>query len=112
MKVEITEEDYVNIKNCLERTKNNWEVGIDLWSFTLKNIIKQCDEENKKRFEFYKDFYNKNRIKILQYDNLRFHFNKIIKSVLGKDYYNMGMDVYTCDELTCKDIIKRTKKII
>ena len=44
MKIEITEEDYVNIKNCLERTKNNWEVGIDLWPFTLRNIVEQYEK--------------------------------------------------------------------
>ena len=44
------------------------------------------------------------RIKLLQYESLRGHFSKMIDNVLGKDYYNMGHDVYQCDELTCEDI--------
>ena len=100
MKIEITEEDYINIKNCLEVTKNNWNIGIDLWPFTLKNIIEQYGKETQKKLE-------EDRIKILQYENLRFHFNKMIKAILGENYYNLGMDVYTCDELTCEDIIKK-----
>jgi len=59
--------------------------------------------------EFYKAFYERHKIDILQYQNLRKHFNKMVKAVLGKDYYNMGMDVYECDRITCEDIIKKTK---
>mgnify|MGYP001278392732 CR=1 FL=1 len=50
------------------------------------------------------------RISLMQYENLRKHFNKLVDNVLGKDYYNMGMDVYTCDEITCEDLSKKLKK--
>ncbi len=59
--------------------------------------------------EFVSSSYEKYKIDILQYQNLRKHFNKMVKAVLGKDYYNMGMDVYECDRITCEDIIKKTK---
>jgi len=59
--------------------------------------------------KFVSSSYEKYKIDILQYQNLRKHFNKTIKTVLGKNYYNMGMDVYECDRITCEDIIKKTK---
>lgn len=42
-----------------------------------------------------------------QHSELRKTFNEHIENVLGKDYYNEGMDVYTCDRLACRDIEKR-----
>jgi len=47
------------------------------------------------------------RIRLLQYENLRKHFKKMTEKILGKDYYNMGADVYTCDEFICDDITSR-----
>lgn len=63
--------------------------------------------------EFYKKFYEENRIKILQYENLRSNFTKMVDDVLGKDYYNMAMDVYDCDRICCEDItkLKRNKNV-
>jgi len=49
------------------------------------------------------------RMSLLQYENLRKHFQKLIKDVLGPDYYNMGMDVYTCDEFACQDLKSKLK---
>lgn len=41
----------------------------------------------------------------LQYDNLRNCVNEnLITPILGENYYNYGMDVYTCDEITTLDI--------
>lgn len=54
--------------------------------------------------------YNENRVKLLQYESLRHHFDKMTNEVLGKDYYNMGMDVYTCDEIICQDITRKAKQ--
>jgi len=45
-----------------------------------------------------------NRIRLRQYENLRKHFQKLIDEVLGKDYYNEGMDTYRCDEFCCRDL--------
>ena len=50
-----------------------------------------------------------NRIRILQYNSLRENFQKMITAVLGKNYYNMGMDVYECDKETCEDITRKSK---
>lgn len=49
------------------------------------------------------------RIALLQYENLRKHFRQLTIDVLGENYYNDGMDVYTCDELTCQDIKAKLK---
>lgn len=56
--------------------------------------------------EFYKAFYEENRVKLLQYDSLRVHFMKMIDDIMGKGYYNAGMDIYTCDQLSCEDITR------
>lgn len=62
------------------------------------------DSDDEKTPEFYKNFYDYNRVRILQYESLRKHFKKLVDDVLGKDYYNMGMDVYECDRICCKDL--------
>lgn len=52
----------------------------------------------------------KDRVRLLQYENLRKHFEKLVYEVLGEDYYNMGTDVYTCDKLTCEDLAHKLKQ--
>ena len=64
----------------------------------------------KKNYKFYKDFYDQNRIALLQYESLRKNFTVLTNNTLGKDYFNMGMDVYICDELTCEAIAKKANK--
>tara|TARA_R110001606_G_scaffold289137_1_gene437151 strand:+ start:1447 stop:1686 length:240 start_codon:yes stop_codon:yes gene_type:complete len=54
--------------------------------------------------EFYKKFYEDNRVSLLQYASLRKNFSKMVDDVLGKDYYNMAMDVYGCDKECCVHI--------
>lgn len=56
-------------------------------------------------FEFYKKFYEENRIHMLQYRSLRKHFHAMVDKILGDDYYNMAMDVYEADRVCCEDII-------
>lgn len=65
-------------------------------------------EENTK--EFYKKFYEENRVAILQYNSLRENFNKMVKDVLGNDYYNMAMDVYEADKDCCEDITNKANE--
>lgn len=65
--------------------------------------------EDEKTNQFYKKFYDENRVGILQYESLRKNFHKMIDDVLGKDYYNMGMDVYECDRICCEDITQEAK---
>jgi len=45
-----------------------------------------------------------NRIRLLQYENLRKQFQRLVDDVLGKDYYNEGMDTHKCDEYCCRDL--------
>lgn len=59
--------------------------------------------------EFYKAFYDENRVAILQYKSLRGHFNKMINDVLGPDYYNMAMDVYDADRICCEDVANKLR---
>ncbi len=60
--------------------------------------------------EFYKAFYEENRVRLLQYESLRRNFSNMVDAVLGRDYYNMGMDVYTCDEITCMHITQKANR--
>lgn len=62
--------------------------------------------------ELYKKLHEQNQTTLLQYKNLRHHFDKMVKAVLGEDYYNVGMDVYTCDEITCEDITYEVNKTL
>lgn len=58
------------------------------------------------------------RINLLQYQNLREQFRRLINEVLGEGYYNMGMCNYSCDRFTVDDLIykfknnKRTIKLL
>ena len=65
---------------------------------------------NKLSNEELQKFYDENRIRILQYDSLLIDFHKMVNDVLGKDYYNMGMDVYTVHRFCCEDITKKANK--
>jgi hypothetical protein len=50
------------------------------------------------------------QIRLAQYENLRKHFRGLVHEVLGEGYYNMGMDVYECDRITCEDIAAKSHK--
>ena len=60
-----------------------------------------------KDINFYKDFYEKNRVALLQYESLRKNFSEMIDNTLGADYYNMAMDVYDADRICCEDITRK-----
>jgi hypothetical protein len=51
-----------------------------------------------------------NRIRLLQYENLRKCFNALLESALGENYYNEGVDVYVCDNFSCRDLAKKIGK--
>ena len=68
-----------------------------------------CMESNQKDFNFYKKFYEKHRIDVLQYKNLRKYFQLMVDNCLGVDYYNIAMDVYEADRICCKDITRKIK---
>ena len=79
----------------------------------MNNIINSIINENNKLILENKEL--KKQISVLsidsiQYKNLRECFSKVVTEILGEDYYNMGMDVYTCDRLSAEDIIKALKK--
>ena len=84
----------------------------------LKNLISYKNEYTKKLKELQHQINNlNNKIEELEiinpiYKNLRQQFNRMTEIILGEDYYNMGCDTYTCDKLTCEDIINKKVKIL
>ena len=47
----------------------------------------------------------------LLYKNLRADYERLIEEILGADYYNMGMDVYTTDDLACTHMIREYRRL-
>lgn len=46
---------------------------------------------------------------------LKGHYHRLINELLGKGYYNMGMDAYSCNAESCEDMlheIRRMRKLI
>lgn len=66
------------------------------YNFTIHNSLDQVS------YEFI-DVTNESSIS----QNLRCNFNRLTTAVLGSEYYNMGMDVMSCDGLTSNDIINK-----
>ena len=62
--------------------------------------------------EFYKKFYEENRVPLMQYESLRNNFNSMVDDVMGEGYYNMAMDVYDCDRICCEDITRKANRTI
>ena len=42
--IDLCEEDIMNLKHCLERTKEMWEYPVDLWVYTVQHIIKEWEK--------------------------------------------------------------------
>lgn len=55
--IEMTEEDIHNLKDCISRTLQYCEPCVDLFPFTIKNIIEQCEGEG--TFDMSNPFKNK-----------------------------------------------------
>ncbi len=66
--------------------------------------------KEEKTLEFYKRFYDREKVRVQQYNSLRKHFNKMVNEVLGEEYYNTEMDVYGSDQATCEDIVCRFRQ--
>lgn len=79
---------------------NNSELNVLKAIETVLNLIEKQEKE-----------IEDNKIRLLQYENLRKHFNRMAKAILGEDYYNMAMDVYKSDEETCSDVINKKVKV-
>ena len=71
-----------------------------------KFYYEKC-KSNDNNMSHLQKFYDNNVVRILQYENLRTNFNKLVNDVLGKDYYNMAQDVYDSDRICCEDVIKK-----
>lgn len=83
--------------NCVQLTK-----------YALNNNENNNKNNNKNNKKIISDYqYIKDK-----YRNLRQCYDLVTERVLGKDYYNMGMDVFQCDRETCYDIINRKVKIL
>ncbi len=64
---------------------------------------------NQDRYDFYKAFYDENRLPMMQYKSLMVHFNRMVENVLGKKYYNTEVDVYNHHRVCCEDITRKSK---
>lgn len=53
-----------------------------------------------------------NKINKKQYENFRKYFYEDLRPILGEDYYNMGLDTYTCDMLMMRDIRRKYDKLL
>lgn len=70
-------------------------------------------EQEQLRMSFIDDLEQReiDRVTILQHNNLRREFDTIlVKPILGKGYYNMGMCVYSCDKLAMEDLFYKFRK--
>jgi len=65
-----------------------------------------------KDIDFYRKFYEENRVALLQYESLRKNFSSMVDNILGKDYYNMAMDVYEADKICCEDVTRKANSTI
>jgi hypothetical protein len=73
--------------------------------------MEQLEGESEEQ-KLHREFYEHNRVAMLQYESLRKSFSLMVEDVLGKDYYNMGLDVYNCDRLCCRDITTKANRTI
>ena len=95
--------------NLLIETKNGIEkVKADDLILKQGNVISVCKSED---FNNLYEDYDPDRIALLQYNNLRGNYSKLVKEFLGEGYYNMANDVYTCDNITGEDIIDKFKNL-
>lgn len=78
---------------------SNWQKAATVFQDMARDLsLKSKDNQEKLESQ---------RIPLLQYAHLRLCFNQLIEVILGKDYYNLGLDVYSCDEVSCSDIASR-----
>lgn len=70
----------------------------------MENLLQKVERLEQENYELliYKD----------HYENLRANWNKLVREILGENYYNMSCDTYTCDKLTCEDIISKKVKTL
>ena len=52
---------------------------------------------------------NETRLKLIHYDNLRQHYNNLIKEIMGEDYYTISPGVTSSDMEAYGDMINRIK---
>lgn len=74
-------------------------------SKTVEELQDEINELKQQLEQTHEDY----RVHMLQYENLRKHFTNLHKEILGKDYYNMAMDVYECDKAICEDLAEQLK---
>lgn len=50
---------------------------------------------------------DKTRLKLIHYDNLRQYYNKLIKEIMGEDYYTVNPEVTSSDAEAFEDMMYR-----
>ena len=51
------------------------------------------------------------RLKLIHYDNLRQYYSKLIKEILGEDYYTVNPNVMSSDMEAFEDMIYRVRDL-
>ena len=85
---------------------NQWEAA-DLIE-SLQAQLAESPRMEKATVEMNED----NRVRLLQYDNLRKCFSELCDLILGRKYYNEAMDTYRADEFCCRDIWDKVKPML
>ena len=93
-----------NNKSLIKRKCNGNYENTDCRQEAIRVVLKILEQNS----EEIKDL----RISKLHSDHLRECWNNIVKNVLGDNYYNYGMDSWSCDKLTAEDIINKKVKYL
>lgn len=105
------------IKRLEELSESLKEKSPSLSEYFMNQQLDRIDEKLKSSKKMLDALVNGeeeiNRIKDLQYKNLRECINKnIVRPILGEIYYNTGYDVYQSDELMTEAVRRRYEKAL
>lgn len=105
------------IKRLEELSESIREKAPSLSEYFMTQQLDRIDEKLKSSKKMLDELVDcekeNNRIKDLQYKNLRECIDKnIVNPILGELYYNTGADVYQSDELMTKDVRRRYEKAL
>lgn len=79
---------------------------------TIVPELKAQLAESQRREQAAVEMNEDNRVRLLQYDNLRKCFSELCDLILGRKYYNEAMDAYRADEFCCRDIWDKVKPML
>ena len=98
-------------EGCIEeQSVRHWQIVMREAADLIESLQAQLAESQRRAdaVEMNED----NRVRLLQYDNLRKCFSELCDLILGRKYYNEAMDVYRADEFCCRDIWDNVKPML